>query len=59
MKNNNECYFIRRDDDYIIYECSNCEEEWCLATGTPEENCYNYCPKCGAKIIKVIECEKQ
>lgn len=56
MKNNNECYFIRKDDcDYITYECSNCVEEWCLTDGTPEENCYNYCPKCGAKIIKIIE----
>lgn len=56
QKNNIECYFIRKDSfDYITYECSNCEEEWCLTDGTPEENCYNYCPKCGAKIIKIIE----
>lgn len=60
IKNNIECYFIRKDSfDYITYECSNCEEEWCLADGTPEENCYNYCPECGAKITKVIECEEQ
>ena len=26
---------------------------------TPEDNSYNYCPKCGAKITKVIELEEE
>lgn len=55
-----ECNFIRKDDyDYIIYECSNCKEVWYFEYGTPEDNSYNYCPKCGAKIVKVIELEEE
>nr|DAO22431.1 MAG TPA: Transcription initiation factor IIE, alpha FINGER, Transcription [Caudoviricetes sp.] len=55
-----ECNFIRKDDyDYIIYVCSNCKEEWYFEDGTPEDNSYNYCPKCGAKIAKVIELEEE
>lgn len=50
-----ECKFIRQYDDWIVYECSNCKECWYLEDGTPEDNSYNYCPKCGAKIIEVIE----
>lgn len=55
-----ECNFIREDDyDYIIYGCSNCKEVWCFEDGTPEDASYNYCPKCGAKIAKVIELEEE
>ena len=55
-----ECNFIRKDDyDYIIYECSNCKEEWYFEDGMTEDNSYNYCPKCGAKIAKVIEPEEE
>ena len=53
-----ECNFIRKDD-YIIYECSNCKEEWYFEYGKPGDNSYNYCPKCGAKITKVIELEEE
>lgn len=53
-----ECKFIRQNDEWIVYECSNCKEEWVLESGTPEENLYNYCPNCGAKIIEVIEIEE-
>lgn len=53
-----ECNFIRKDD-YTRYECSNCKEEWYFEDGTPEDNSYNYCPKCGAKIAKVIELEEE
>ena len=34
-------------------------EEWYFEYGTPEDNSYNYCPKCGAKIAKVIELEEE
>lgn len=47
-----ECNFIRQFDDYIIYECNNCNEEWTFEEGTPKDNSYNYCPNCGAKIKK-------
>ena len=32
------------------YECSNCKEEFVLIEGTPEDNEYNFCPNCGAKM---------
>lgn len=31
----------------------------CQELMTPEDNSYNYCPKCGAKIAKVIELEEE
>lgn len=41
-----ECDFIRKnEDDYIVYGCSNCNEEWYFEDGTPKDNLYNYCPK--------------
>ena len=33
-----------------IYHCSNCSEHFVLAEGTPTDNCYSYCPNCGAKM---------
>ena len=33
------------------YECPYCDFVLQLMEGTPEENLYNYCPKCGAKLI--------
>ena len=55
-----ECNFIRQIDyDYIVYECSNCKEEWGFEWGTLEENHYNFCPECGAKITKIIELEEE
>ena len=54
-----ECKFTRQNEDYVVYECSNCKEDWCYEDGTPEDNCYNYCPKCGAKITEVIELEEE
>lgn len=56
--NNGECIFTRQDDEWVVYECSNCKEDWCFEDGTPEDNCYNYCPKCGAKIVEVKELEE-
>ena len=50
-----ECKFIRQNDDWIVYECSNCKELWVFDDGTPADNNYNYCPSCGAKITEVVE----
>lgn len=36
--------------DYLIYRCSNCNERFVLEEGTPLDNCYFYCPNCGAKM---------
>lgn len=33
-----------------IYRCSNCDEHIVLEEGTPTDNCYSYCPNCGAKM---------
>ena len=33
-----------------IYHCSNCNEHFVLEGGTPTDNCYFYCPNCGAKM---------
>lgn len=44
--------WIDREADlgYKVYQCSVCEEEYCLETGSPQENGYNFCPNCGAKM---------
>lgn len=49
----------RWDDvsDYCdtIYRCSACSEEFTLIEGMPQDNLYNYCPHCGAKMDNVQE----
>ena len=44
--------WIEDDDgwDGIIWRCSECDAVFALTDGTPEENEYNYCPHCGAKM---------
>ena len=44
--------WIEDEDMYgdPIYHCSNCNEHFVLAEGTPTDNCYYYCPNCGAKM---------
>ena len=38
-------------EPYInTYECSCCGRWFTLDYGTPEENGYNYCPNCGARM---------
>lgn len=32
------------------YRCSVCNGEFILEEGSPEQNDYNYCPACGAKM---------
>lgn len=34
----------------VIYQCPICKEEFVTIDGTPAENLWNYCPKCGAKM---------
>lgn len=41
---------IGYEGEVLYYECSNCKEAFSLLEGTPEENKYNYCPNCGAKM---------
>lgn len=37
-------------DGDVAYRCSECNELFLLEIGTPKDNEYNYCPKCGAKL---------
>ncbi|MBQ9168892.1 MAG: hypothetical protein IJX67_10880 [Oscillospiraceae bacterium] len=41
-----------RDDGWggTYYHCSACGEDWCIIEGTPDENYWNFCPNCGAKM---------
>lgn len=34
------------------YRCSACGEEWYLEDGTPQQNNMNFCPMCGARMMK-------
>ena len=36
--------------NHDTWECSNCGEPYLLMEGTPENNKYNYCPNCGARM---------
>ena len=49
------CAWTLIDEDYNAYECSNCKGAWCMGDGTPKENDYNYCPKCGRAITEIVE----
>lgn len=40
-------------EDYngdIHYQCDQCKEEYVLIDGTPQDNGYNFCPNCGARM---------
>lgn len=38
------------NDDWNVYRCTACGEEWTLEAGEPKENNMNYCPNCGADM---------
>ena len=41
--------------DYIgdeYFECSKCHDVFYVEFGTPEDNNYNFCPNCGARMYK-------
>ena len=37
--------------DPVVWFCSACKERFVLYDGTPEENDYEYCPHCGARMV--------
>ena len=45
-------HWIEEDmfDGDVAYRCSECDELFWLESGTPKDNEYNFCPKCGAKL---------
>ena len=47
-------------EDYcldVYYDCSVCGGMFYMADGTPTENGYNFCPKCGARMGETIRVE--
>lgn len=38
------------DEEANEWYCSKCGNVWQLNDGTPQENCMNFCTKCGAKM---------
>jgi DNA-directed RNA polymerase subunit RPC12/RpoP len=38
------------DECENAYECSKCHDVFILLAGKPEENNYQFCPNCGAKM---------
>ena len=45
-------HWIEEDmfDGDVAYRCSECNELFWIESGTPKDNEYNFCPKCGAKM---------
>ena len=39
-------------DGELGYRCSECGELFWLESGTPKDNEYDFCPKCGAKMVE-------
>ena len=37
-----------------LWKCPDCNEYWALMEGTPKDNQYNFCPKCG-RALKLSE----
>ena len=39
-------------DGEVAYKCSKCGGLFVLENGNPKENEYNFCPKCGARMVE-------
>ena len=39
-------------DGEVAYKCSECGGLFELENGTPKDNEYNFCPKCGARMVE-------
>lgn len=44
-------------DGDVAYRCSECNELFWLESGTPKDNEYNFCPKCGKRLVDPHESE--
>ena len=43
--------WIENFDGYeTIYTCPKCKEDFVTMEGTPADNLWNYCPKCGQRL---------
>lgn len=52
-------HWIEEDvfDGDVAYRCSECNELFWLESGTPKDNEYNFCPKCGKGLVEPQESE--
>ena len=55
----NTGYWITEDmfDGDVAYRCSECNELFWIESGTPKDNEYNFCPKCGKRLVEPQESE--
>lgn len=44
-------------DGDVAYRCSECNELFWIESGTPKDNEYNFCPKCGKRLVEPQESE--
>lgn len=54
-------HWIEEDmfDGDVAYRCSECNELFWIESGTPKDNGYNFCPRCGKKLVEPQESEEQ
>ena len=45
-------------DGDVAYRCSECNELFWIESGTPKDNEYNFCPKCGKRLVEPQESEE-
>ena len=52
-------HWIEEDmfDGDVAYRCSECNELFWIESGTPKDNGYNFCPKCGKRLVEPQESE--
>lgn len=50
-------HWIEEDmfDGDVAYRCSECNELFWIESGTPKDNGYNFCPKCGKRLVEPQE----
>ena len=53
-------HWIEEDmfDGDVAYRCSECNELFWIEDGTPKDNGYNFCPKCGKMLVEPQESEE-
>lgn len=44
--------------EQYVWNCSNCNEDFCFIEGSAKENMYQYCPCCGARITEYKELQE-
>lgn len=52
-------HWIEEDmfDGDVAYRCSECNELFWIEYGTPKDNGYNFCPKCGKRLVEAQKSE--